>query len=43
MRRPQRHDLEDQHVEGALQEVGLLTVGDHTKTLYMCICRMSRY
>src|SRR4029079_19726972 len=41
--RAERNHLEDQPVEGALQKVRFLAIGSHTKTIYMLICRVSRY
>jgi hypothetical protein len=43
MDRAERDNLQDEHVERALQQVGLLAVGGHTKTLYICTCRASRH
>src|SRR5262249_29298025 len=40
--RPERDDLENEHVERALEQVGFRRLRRHTVTVYISICRMSR-
>ena len=40
--RPEGDDLQDQHVERALEQLGFRRLIAHTKAIYLSICRTSR-